>query len=268
MAPGSSRRSTRAADRWCRPGGSVGGIDHPVFRDGARDREVEQRLARAKDEQPIARLLDIGDDVRGQEGGRAVGADGVDQDVQELAAGQRIEAGQRLVEQEDRRPHPQRERQSDLRLLAAGQLVGAGGERDVEIVEPAAGDPRVEPRPERLGQHHVLVDGQLAVERRRLRDVADPLDRATAVLPGVDAVDGQVALGRSFEADPRLEQRRLAGAVGPDERGDAAIGDLEIDVAERPVAAPVALADVVRLQDGHRRSLRWPVPWTPGRDPW
>ena len=36
-------------------------------------------------------------------------------------------------------------------------------------------------------------------------------------------------------------------------RGD--LSRVEIDVAERPVPAAVALADVVGLQDGHRRSF-------------
>ena len=218
----------------------------------AIDRSSSIRAA-AEHQQPVAGLLDVGDDVRRQERGRAVGADRVDQDVQELATRQRVEAGQRLVEEEDRRPHPQRERQPDLRLLSPGQLVGARGERDVEVVEPAAGDGRIEARTEGRRHRHVLVDGQLAVERRRLRDVADPLDRAAAVAPRVDAVDGQVALGRSLEADPRLEQGGLAGAVRPDERGDAAVRDREVDVAERPAPPAVALADVVRLEDRHRR---------------
>ena len=89
------------------------------------DRQVEQRLAGAEHEQPVAGLLDVGDDVRRQERRRAVGVDRVDQDVEEFATRQRVEAGQRLVEEEDRRPRPERERQSDLRLLAAGQLIGA-----------------------------------------------------------------------------------------------------------------------------------------------
>ena len=61
-----------------------------------------------------------------------LGPDRVDQDVQELAPRQRVEAGQRLVEEQDRRPRPQRERQPHLRLLSPRQLVGAGVERDVE----------------------------------------------------------------------------------------------------------------------------------------
>ena len=99
----------------------------------------------------------------------AVRPDRVDQDVEELAARQRVEAGQRLVEEEDRRPRPERERQPDLRLLAAGQLVGRRGERDVQVVEAAPGERRVEAVAKGVRHRDVLVDGQLAVERRGLR---------------------------------------------------------------------------------------------------
>ncbi len=226
-----------------------------MFRDGAGDGEVQQGPSGAQDEQPVAGLLDVGDHVRGEERRRTIGPDRVDEDVQEFAAGQRVEAGQRLVEEEDRCSHPQRQGQSDLRLLPAGQLIGTCVQRDIEVVESVAGDRGIEPGPQRPGHRHVFVDGELAIERRRLRHVADPLDGAAAILPRVDAVDGQVALGRALEADPRLEKRRLARPIRADQGRDAAVGDLEIDVAERPVPAAIALADVVRLQDGHRHSL-------------
>ena len=237
-------------------------IDHDMLRDGAGDRQVEQGLASTEHEQSVARLLDVGDDMRRQEGGRTIGADGINEHVKELAAGQRVQAGQRLVEQEHRCPHAERERQPDLCLLTARQLLCPRRERDVEIVEPAPGHGHVEPGPERIGQGNVLVDGQLPVQRRRLRHVADPADRRAPVTPRIDAVDGEVALARPLEADPRLEQRRLARAVRADERGDAPVRDREVDVAERPAAPPIALADVMGLQDGHR-SLR--VAGGPGR---
>ena len=101
-----------------------------MLRDGPRDRQVEQRLASTEHEQPVAGLLDVGDDVRREQGGRATLPDGVDKHAQELAPGEGIEARQRLVEQEDRRPRAQRERQPDLRLLSPRQLVGAGIEGD------------------------------------------------------------------------------------------------------------------------------------------
>ena len=108
------------------------------------DREVEQHAPATEHEEPVAGLLDVGDDVGREEHGRTVGTHRVDQDVEELAARQRVKARQRFVEQEDRRPRPQRERQPDLRLLSPRQLVGARGERDREVVETAMGKRAVE----------------------------------------------------------------------------------------------------------------------------
>ena len=67
----------------------------------------------------------------------------VDEDVEELPAGQGVEAGERLVEDEDRRTGAQGG-EHDLRLLAAGR-VELLAERDVELVEAAPGQRRIEP---------------------------------------------------------------------------------------------------------------------------
>ena len=52
----------------------------------------------------------------------ALGPDRLDEDVEELAPGERIEAGERLVEEQDPGPRPEGEGEPDLGLLAAGQL--------------------------------------------------------------------------------------------------------------------------------------------------
>ena len=67
-------------------------VGDDVVGDRVRDREVEQDPAGAQDQEAVAGLLDVGDDVGRQEGGRPVGADAVDQDVQKLPASQRIQA--------------------------------------------------------------------------------------------------------------------------------------------------------------------------------
>ena len=99
----------------------------------------QERPPAAEHDQVVARLLDVGDDVRREQRRRARLPDGVDEDPQELAPGQRVEARERLVEEEDRRPRAQRERQPNLRLLSPRQLVGARVDRDREVVEVAAG---------------------------------------------------------------------------------------------------------------------------------
>ena len=71
--------------------------------------------------EPVAGLLDVGDDVAGEQRRGAVGADRIGQDVQELATGQRVEAGQWLVEEQDRRAGAEGQGQRHLRLLPAGE---------------------------------------------------------------------------------------------------------------------------------------------------
>ena len=187
-------------------------------------------------------------------GGRAIGPDRVDEHVEELAAGERIEARQRLVEEEHRRPRPERERQPDLRLLAPGQLVGAGCRAGCRGRRVAAGRSTGRSRAGGDRERDVVRHAELAVERRGLRHVADPEERRPAVPPRVDAVDRRPTLRRAFEADPRLEQRRLAGSVGPDQGGDAARRAPRGRCRERPGAAAVALARRHASRGSPRRS--------------
>ena len=218
---------------------------------------VEERTPASKDDQPVAGLLDVGDHVRAEERGRPGRPDGVDQHVEELAARERVERGQRLVEQQDRCPRPEGDREAHLRLLPAGQLVGARVEGDVELVQPPQRVAAVEPGPPACGERQVVRDGQLAVQRGGLRDVPHPAERLGAVPPRVDPVDEETSRGRALEADAALDQRRLAGAVGADERGDRSRGDGQVQVPKRPGAPPpIPLAQAVRFQ---RELERHPV---------
>ena len=77
--------------------------------------------------------------------------------------------------------------------------------------------------------------------------------------PGeLGAVEGDRALGRDVQAGDHVEERGLAGAVGPDERDDAAARDGEVDVVDGQQAAEAlraALGDeqVAALLAGSRR---------------
>jgi hypothetical protein len=206
------------------------------------DRQIEERPAAPENDDPVARLLDVGDDMGRQERGVAAGANGLNENVEELAPGERIEARKRLVEQQDPGPRPERERQSHLGLLAARQLAGQGPQGDREAVDVRRGEGGIEPPPERCRERQVVGDRQGRVERRRLRDVADPADGSAAVTLWVDAAGDEAPLGRPLEPDPGADQRRLARAVGPDERRDRASRHREIDAAERPAPPPIALA--------------------------
>ena len=84
----------------------------------------------------VADALEVGDDVRREDHGQAGLADGLHERVEELAPGQRVERGHRLVEQQQLRALGQRDGQRDLRALAAREPADRVIERQVE---PLAG---------------------------------------------------------------------------------------------------------------------------------
>ena len=98
------------------------------------------------------------------------------QQLPELAARHRVDAGRRLVEHDDLRLVDQRAGQRELLLHAAGELVGepAAELRELRHLEQAIA-PRVEvAHAVDLGEERdVLVDAEIAVEREALRQVAD-----------------------------------------------------------------------------------------------
>ena len=59
---------------------------------GQMRRQVQQRASRGQDKEPVAGLLDVRDHVGREQDGHAVGPHGPDQDVEELASAQVVEA--------------------------------------------------------------------------------------------------------------------------------------------------------------------------------
>ena len=106
----------------------------------------------------------------------------VGDDLLDVGHRDRVDAGERLVEQDELRRDHQRARDLDAAALAARQRVGrrVGQRRQVQLVQQ-----RPQPRPplgrlqvERLEDRvDVLLDGQPAEHRRLLREVADALAR-------------------------------------------------------------------------------------------
>ena len=154
-----------------------------------------------------------------------------------------VEAGERLVEQQQRRVGREGPGDGDPLRLAAGELrrLALGEVADAEAVEPLLGQcvrlrtrhpPR--PRPEAdVGQGGQVREQPLALE--------DHADAAVArrETKQVDAVEPGVPLG-GRQSGERPDQRGLAGAVGPDhgahrtgpdgEGGAHPVGDREVDL--------------------------------------
>src|SRR5262249_41369707 len=87
--------------------------------------------------------------------------------------------------------------------------------------------------------HHVFEDGQRGKEREVLegpRD-AEPDDAMRRDSAQVVAVEGDASTRRLVDAADAIEQRRLAGTVGPDERADLTGVDRERQVDQGNDAA-------------------------------
>ncbi len=124
----------------------------------------------------------------------------------------------------------------------AHRIVGAIGDAEAleKLRDPLVAFPRREPVQGGL-QPQVLDDRELRVERGGLEDDpyagADPLRFADRV----GAEDRHRAGAREHERRHDAKQRRLAAAVGAEQREELARGHLHVDAGER-LALAVAVA--------------------------
>ena len=86
----------------------------------------------------VADTLEVGDDVRREDHGQPAVRNRLHQRLHELAARERIERRDRLVEDEQIGALRERERERDLRLLAAGELSDLAVERQAELLDARA----------------------------------------------------------------------------------------------------------------------------------
>ena len=181
----------------------------------------------------LGQLLDLLEDVRGDEHGAALGGEAADHFAQ-VEPLHRVGARERLVEQEQRRVVDERRREAHALphpAGVAGHRRGPARRRGRRSRSPAPAAARgsatlLEPR----AQLDELPAGEEVVDRLVLRHVADAaVDR---LVPAHRlAEDARRALGRRDQAGDRAQQRRLAGAVRPEQRRHAR-PDLERDVAD------------------------------------
>ena len=153
-------------------------------------------------------------------------------------------------------------------MLAQANLIERGQRA---LATAAPGGPAVD-----LGEHHVLHHAAMREQVEGLEDEADATAaqagaRAVAHSGDVCALEEVAALGLHVEAADDVEQRRLAGARGPDDRKPLASLDAEVHVDQRQhrrVAAEAA-ADTavlwVDIRDHYSRAsdpgvCEWPTP--------
>ena len=220
-----------------------------------RGREFDPRIRAGLDQQLLGRVQ--GDDfrvvhdghavaehlglfhvMRGQDDRFALGLDRPHQ-LPEVAAGLGIEAGGRLVEEEDLRVVDQRDGDGKPLLLPAGEFPGlaAGLFRQLDFRQllpgidfaVIAGGKDVD----QFGKRQVLE------ERRTLKLDADDRFDGVRLLANVAAFNMNVAGGRPFQPFDHFQRGGFAGAVGADDAEGLAAVDRKGDVVDgREAAVP------------------------------
>src|SRR5262249_15836116 len=235
------------------------GVDHAtIFGDGLR-RALGDLLPVVEDHdalgQPHHGRHDVLDDDE-PESLRVEGADEGDH----LAQLRGVEAGHPLVEEEEPRPRGEGARALEPLAEPDGQRASRARGEGLETAEgndptrllARRGDGR---EPGQRADHHVVLDGEIA---EGLHDLEGPAEAARADLMrgqprDVVAVEDDPSLVRRVEARDDVEERGLAGAVGPDDAHDLAGGRAQGDVANGGQPAE-ALGDRVKLEhSGARR---------------
>ena len=174
----------------------------------------------------------------------------VAQPAQRLAQrtrGQHVEAIGRLVEDQVRRVVNDRARQRRLHALALREAFGAAVEQRLHLEHVGQ---QFGARRGGIGRHAVqaaVVDDVLArrqprVQATRIGQHAHARQRALRRLRDVDAIDDDAPGIGHDQRGGHAQRRRLAGAVGAEQAGDAPVFGLEADVGHRLHAARLLAA--------------------------
>jgi hypothetical protein len=175
----------------------------------------------------------------------------------------RCQAQRGLVEHQHARAHHQRARHGQHLLLAAGQRSARNAAPFAQHRKPFefAGEPGLEVGTAQAGQA-AGADQQVVFDAQRGDDLASlgHVDQSHAGdvvrrYPGQFlAVEADAAGAQRQQARQRAQQRRLAGAVGADDRDQRAGGDVEIDAMEHRHAAEAHLQPL-DAQQAHASSV-------------
>ena len=206
----------------------------------ARRRQHGEQPTGGQDGDEVAhrRLADV---LRRDDDRRAPAAQ-VAEVVPEPGAQDRVDAGRRLVEEQQLRVVDQRRSQCEAPLhpaRALGELlapVGAQVDEVEQVLEPAA--PPAQRHPVDGGdERQVAPHAQRREQHRLLGHVADPRPRRHAEVDRILAEDADRAAARRGQADQLADERGLAAAARADEADDRAPVDGQVDPVEHDLVA-------------------------------
>ena len=205
--PAASRR--RAS--W--PGEPVVGVEQRL------DVTGEPHLGVDEHHQVVADPLEVGDEVRGEHDAELLLGDGLHEAPGGTPPRERVEARDRLVEDQQLGALGQAEGEGELGALPPGQPTGALGRVEAEPVDPRAGQVVVPARVEVGAEPQVVADAEPGVGRGVLGDEPD-LGELGGVGGGPAAADLDGPGGRARAARPPGSAAWSSGAVRPDQADD------------------------------------------------
>ena len=185
----------------------------------------------------------------------------------ELVPDEWIESGERLVEHDQVRSICERRQEGCLHTGPARECAEGRACREAEIRLELSAQRLVPGRIERAA----IVE-QLA-RRHPLRhllvfgDVADALELVGAETTGVGAEHCRPAARRAQEVHQQLERRRLSGAVGAEEREDAAGRHLQVQAFDR-LRPPETAGQVEGFDGVGHQQISPHSPWSSVPDQW
>ena len=170
----------------------------------------------------------------------------LDQQVQHLRLDRDVERGDRLVRDDELRLQHEGPREPDALPLAATELVRVSAGRlgrhadalehlvDGRVAVLAGSDPvDTEAFRDQVADLHPGVERADGVLEDDLHVAAHPLHVTSAEPDEIDAVEGDLPLGRLEQAQQRAPEGGLAATGLPDEPEGLSTADLEVDAVDR-----------------------------------
>ena len=218
---------------------------------------------------PIGELVGLVQVLRGEEDGDSVG-DQAAHDLPHHVTTARVEAGRRLVEEDDPRIadqcHGEIESSAHAARVGRRRLFRRVDELEALQQFGNSAPALIAPEVSQLGhQRQVLPAGEQVVDGRELTGHPDHRAHAVRVAGEVEPADECVAPVGLDQGRQDLHHRRLSCAVGAEEGEDRAFGNVQVDIVEDDLVA-VRLPDAGRGDCecsaggdgcGHRGPLTW-----------
>src|ERR1035437_3427715 len=192
-----------------------------------------EQPALSDDPHSVAQVLDFGQLVRGNEDRASLGARLL-AEMLEFELDERVQAGSRLVEDEQVGADHERRDQADLLLVAARQALDALARVELESLDQFLAVVRIDATLEVAQVGQQLATGQLGIERQLTRNVAHAPVYREAVAVRVHAQKAGAAAGRSYQSQQQPDRGRLARPVGTEEPEDLPRLDRQVHVHDAP----------------------------------